>query len=101
MGNNYLFAVIAAMVVVLGGFFLLSRDGTEDGTVLTTEVGALSLELPINTSTSTDEEISEEPILEPGDSSATTEPIDLPEAEEEVGDVGIVTYTDAGFSQKP
>ncbi len=104
MKRTYLFGIIAALLVVLVGIFLLGRDGTEEQQSPTPDATPPleeTSELPINAATNTDD-IVEEPLLEEGDPATTPPTEDLEDTVEETerSDTSVVTYTDAGFSPK-
>jgi|GEM_PF-979141 len=107
MKNNYFFAIVAAILVVLIGVFLLGRDGTEETSpALTTPAKAVSEGLPINENppeiTDTNEITEPELESELDDDAIGSEPKNFPDEDEAEGvpDTGIVNYSDAGFSPK-
>lgn len=113
MNKNYLFALLVIILIVVGGIFLLSRDGTEQETKITEEAGEVTSGqlLPPHEggSTTTDDMIVIlEPALEEGDADVEAEVHDLPETEggdtapkEEMSiNTDTVIYTDSGFSPK-
>jgi plastocyanin len=103
MKHNYLFATIAAILVVGIGIFLLGRDGTEnESSSFSASQNERSEELPLNENISSTSTI-DSPILEGDESTTSSEVIDLSNtatSSNEESDVGIVTYTDSGFSPK-
>lgn len=97
MNSKIIIAIIVIAIILFGGFFLLSSDGTENLENVDVESADLTMEVPAIPGNGVDEMIvNEDPQLEgDGDGMTTDEVMDLAE---DTSAPKIVTYTDSGFS---